>query len=76
MSGTSFTYPQDGGAENTEPTQLDQRLSIKYQYIIMDCLPKQYFYVKGGTIISIMKDIGIPWGSRYSVIKNLININK
>ena len=40
LSGTSCTNTQDNVAENPEPTQLDQKLSIYYQYILIDFLPK------------------------------------
>ena len=42
----------------------------------MNFLTKKYCYGKCGTIICIMKDLGIPWDSRCSVIKNLINIDQ
>ena len=60
---------------NTEPTQLDRRLSIKYQYMLMDYPPKNW-YGKGGTILHTMKDLDIPGDSRCIVIKVLIDIDQ
>ena len=40
----------------------------------MGCLPKQYWYVEGGTKLNTMRYLVIPGGRRCSIIKVFINI--
>ena len=42
----------------------------------MDCHPKKYWYGKGGTIIHIMKGLGIPGFIRCTLIKVFIDIDQ
>ena len=68
--------PKDDVVENTEPTQLDQQLYIKYQYMLMHCPPKQYWYEKCSIILRDMKDIDIPGERRCIVTKDLMYIDQ
>ena len=43
VSSAYVTNMQYDGAVNKERTQFDQKLSIKYHYILMGYLPKQYW---------------------------------
>ena len=75
MSITSCTNPQDDVAANPETTQSYWVLYVKYHYLIMDCPPKTYWHEKSDTVLSIMKDNGIPGDSRCGAIKVLMGID-